>query len=545
MKRFGLPGMVVGLFMLCWLSPGGDGIAFAASDSPPDLVDAIFWDEDPATPGLQQSFLGVESVEKAFNNGRRIEEVQLGLTPGVLGMLALPAQEVWDRMTDDAKALYIINAERQARGLATLGISGLPMTGIESHIDQNAAWYGDYLYDNNLTEFTDPDYLGANSPFSRIDKNPDLGESATYGACHEYLHYAENIAYFAEISANGPPPLPLPLERAIYNWIYTPRYLQGSTSWDQRRAVLVQSRTLDMPAYEYGYKNNHGESGSEGYLGIYVRIGTRYNAGDPLQNGLYYTGGVVVMDIFDPIGDLAERQTGDRPCHYNPGVGRLAAASFTGLAERHVTELPNDRWVQLTPGGEPGKGEQSVQAIFGDDLPLAGYGTDWIVFAFDPVSNMYTTLSLNDALVPRQAYWVLQRTGSDVMVDMPPSTSEAYVQYCDDAECMEPLPCNSAKGCVVIPLQTSPARDLWQMIGHPSRASIPVDQVQVVTIGGGPCENGCNLNTAALYYVVGDQFWHYDGSGYTAMTTVGPWEGFWVLAKQTSSYTPVLLLPLP
>ncbi len=519
------------------------GSAYAAGGlSPPNPEENCPWDEVADQPGEQQTFLGVVSIERAFNNARRWEEDHFGLPAGTLGTLDMPDQATWDAMTDDAKALFIINDERMDRAGMFPQIIGLPLRGVESHIDAIAAHYGDLLYENNWTGHNHD-----GSPFDRIDREPDIGNRSSGGNCHEFLPRAENLAYFEAASSELAPPIPLPLERAIYNWIYN----DLDSEWGHREAVLLQERSLENPpgSPDDGYKNNRGEVESEGYLGVYVRTGIEY---DPFGYGencfgpsipCLHTGSIVVMNIFDPVADGAENE-----CHYNPVVDRTEAEASLGLANRAITVIPNDQWVQLSIAGEPNSTENTVAAIIGDDIPGL-YSQDWIMYSFNPAGNVYHVLNLNDPLRPGEAYWLLQRTGTEALVDMPGSASDAYAAYCETTDCLQMLPCTSAKGCMAIQLVTTAGQDQWQMIGNSIRATVPLNAMRVVT-DTGACVGGCTLDQAAANSIVQSRFWRYNGTNYqaldTATGTVDNWAGFWVMTMAgADGLNPRLAIPVP
>lgn len=218
-------------------------------------------------------------------------------------------------MSDDAKALFLLNAERTARAGMASGVIGLPFGGVEASIDNIAKTYGDLLHDNDATGH----FYGGTTPFTRISNHPVIGtippSSAptafgTQPACHEFINRAENLAYFMASSTApiGEASVPMPVERAIYNWIYA----DASSSWGHREAALLQD--VDLGNHSgYGFKNNHdGSSQHEGFIGIYRRGSTDYK---PFSSSLPYTYGVVVvMTMFDPVSNATASANG---CTYN------------------------------------------------------------------------------------------------------------------------------------------------------------------------------------------------------------------------------------
>src|ERR671932_163649 len=80
----------------------------ARADSPPTITANIAWDDNPDEPKAQETKASVDDIERAFNNARRGEEQQRGLSANVLGNLDLPTQAAWDALNDSQKALFLI-----------------------------------------------------------------------------------------------------------------------------------------------------------------------------------------------------------------------------------------------------------------------------------------------------------------------------------------------------------------------------------------------------------------------------------------------------
>ena len=303
------------------------------ADSPPNLKHDIKWrDSGKSHP----NYGGVKDVELAYNRARRQEEKQLGLAPGSLGKLDLPPQATWDRMSDDAKALYLVNAERTARAGMKPGVIGLPLAGIESHIDGISKAYGDLLHDRDLMG-----HKHDGTPWDRINRDPVIG-----GDCHEFLSRAENLSFYA-----GTSPIPLPIERSIYSYIYD----DASSHWGHREATLLQDNALGRrangkPRKGYGYKNNHGSKKHEGYMGFYVRSSNDKDNPDnfyePFGHGYHY-GTVVVMNMFDPVADSVTS------CHYDVTLRTEDLPSANGsvkfmAVDDRATTTANDA-VEIAP----------------------------------------------------------------------------------------------------------------------------------------------------------------------------------------------------
>lgn len=269
------------------------GINPAYALSPPNITTDISWGTKAGENGI--GYVGVAHIMAAFNYARRQEEIQLGLTVNALGNLVLPSQSVWDGISDDAKALFLINAERTARAGMMLGVIGLPLAGIESHVDTVAKNYAQLLHDTDVMDHYEP------SGDKNID-SPSIRLTSSLGAsCKEFLTRSENLANFAAWSS-GPvsaASIPLPVERAVYGWLYD----DAGSNWGHREAVLLQDSPLSAPAsLTSGFKNNHGASTHEGFLGIH-RIGSTDYTPFGLKDGYNAYGVIVVMNIFDPVSD--------------------------------------------------------------------------------------------------------------------------------------------------------------------------------------------------------------------------------------------------
>ncbi|RLB69280.1 MAG: hypothetical protein DRH03_08680, partial [Deltaproteobacteria bacterium] len=111
---------------------------------------------------------GVVDIKSAFDAARQHENSELGIT---LSGIAMPLQVVWDGFSDAEKALWLINAERQDRGL-------LPLTGLESNVGVVAQYYADYLLENDAWGHEED----GRSPWARLAANPAIG------ACHDFLN---------------------------------------------------------------------------------------------------------------------------------------------------------------------------------------------------------------------------------------------------------------------------------------------------------------------------------------------------------------------
>ena len=249
--------------------------------------------------------ISVQDIEDAFNNARATENQLLGSS---LPMLTFPSQTEWDSMSDDEKALWIINRERLDR-------NATPLQAIEGNVDTISEYYADYLIDNNTWGHT----ADGKSPWERLNTNP-LIES-----CHDFLGVAENIAVFVTTTNT----IRLPLERSIYIWMYD----DGECcEWGHRHAILWTS-----------YTNNTGFPATEGFLGIGRSAGGPYQG--PFSKSWNYSE-MVVMNVFDPCTDWDHSDL-VRLQDVLTGLRSLSGDSLT-CSDAIYTDADQDGLVEIT-----------------------------------------------------------------------------------------------------------------------------------------------------------------------------------------------------
>jgi len=127
--------------------------------------------------------------------------------------------------------------------------------------------------------------------------------------------------------------------------------------------------------------------------------------------------------------------------------------------------LANNEWSLISIPADPGS-DGTVASLFGDDLPTTDYGStgQWVMFGLDMATDEYVALVLGDRLSANTGYWILQRTGSSVVVDVPdtlnaPATSAS-------------AGCPEAQQCAQITLGTEAGRRQWNLVGFSSDTSL-------------------------------------------------------------------------
>ncbi|WP_062056792.1 CAP domain-containing protein [Aquimarina longa] len=200
----------------------------------------------------------IQDIQKAFNYGREQESLQLGIS---LPMITLPLSSKWDIMSDNEKALWIINEERIARGVTKF-------SGISEEASEIAGNYAKYLGDNDVFGHSED----GKSPWERLDTNP------TIAACNDGSQVVENLNVAA--SSSGFPKFSV--VKAIYGWIYNDK----SSAWGHRHACLRSD-----------FKDNGGIQNEEGLIGIGKAEVRNYKG--PFSNRWDYVT-IVVYNVFDP-----------------------------------------------------------------------------------------------------------------------------------------------------------------------------------------------------------------------------------------------------
>lgn len=212
--------------------------------------------------------------------------------------------------------------------------------------------------------------------------------------------------------------------------------------------------------------------------------------------------------------------------------------------------IPDNQWIMFSLECEPPSGENDVASLIGDDIaPLfggnvtlgeTGYGTTtWVVYEYVPGSG-YQMLGLNDPMEMGKGYWIIQKAGADVMIDIPRDSHRTPVT--------NPNACTSPKGCYELVLATSPSAVQWNMVGNMFLKPVKVDDLRVVT-DSGVCASGCTLAEAQSNSIVHNQFWTFGGgsSSYTVLgagDTIPARAAFWVAAlDHADGLSPRILVP--
>ncbi|MFT6433744.1 MAG: beta-glucanase (GH16 family) [Candidatus Azotimanducaceae bacterium] len=210
----------------------------------------------------------------------------------------------------------------------------------------------------------------------------------------------------------------------------------------------------------------------------------------------------------------------------------FVCASFLLLSLNAVAApaklIPNNQW-QMVSIPADSSNSPTVGELFGDDLPVSGYGTIWVIYGWNPPTETspgaYYLPLLNQSFTSGRGFWILQRTGTDVWIDVPDSTPAVTLA--------PEVGCASVGGCDNTSLSTHPDHGAWNMVGYNQDLPFEFDQARFV-FGAGRCETGCSLATAAKSpALIAPNPWRYVGPaiGYEAITessVLQPWDAFWL-----------------
>jgi len=181
--------------------------------------------------------------------------------------------------------------------------------------------------------------------------------------------------------------------------------------------------------------------------------------------------------------------------------------------------LPDSKWHQISLPVTPDPAGTTVRDLFGDELNPDDYGNVWGLFSYDPtaVPAAYVDLGIDGVLQKGVAYWMIQKTGSPVTLDI-----SNYVV--------------TASGDFEVALVAG-NNTVWNMVGFPHDAPIDFRRL-IVRTDSGDCADadGCTIDEASQLNIVANQFFSYNGSAYEttestpAAHTLTPWKGYWVAA---------------
>jgi hypothetical protein len=223
-------------------------------------------------PGADIPWAGPETfanIAAAFNNARNVEQAELGWVPALPNLVMPFTEAEWSAMSDDERALWLIQQERAARGHP-------PMDGWESNVAGVAQAYADWMVTNNEWGH----YKDGHNPTWRLEQN------AAINACNDG-GFGENLTIFV-----GGGPRDIPIALSIYMWMYE----DIGFGWGHRHLILASYGGGDACGLGVEGFLGIGHAGGDGYCPPDVAAAAGWNCAD------YPYGENVVMNTFDPCG---------------------------------------------------------------------------------------------------------------------------------------------------------------------------------------------------------------------------------------------------
>ncbi|MDB3935176.1 G8 domain-containing protein [Granulosicoccus sp.] len=218
----------------------------------------------------------------------------------------------------------------------------------------------------------------------------------------------------------------------------------------------------------------------------------------------------------------------------------LSLFFFSTSALAAQITLSDSRWALLTiPANAEG---QTIESLFADDLPIESLGTSWRIFRYDSASQSHSLVSASDTLGSAEGFWMQQRTGADVTIDIPDTLPSGNTVTSDA--------CVSPAGCFLLNLPKSSDERSLVIVGAPFNQPITVSDIRLRS-NETLCEAGCTLKEAVDAGFLSSGMWTYDSGSttYVALSDLAQlqtWHAFRVSTEPTpASIELALLLPSP
>ncbi len=201
-------------------------------------------------------------------------------------------------------------------------------------------------------------------------------------------------------------------------------------------------------------------------------------------------------------------------------------------------QLPNNQLHQI--GMPADVNNATVADIFADDLPAAGYGDVWKLHSYDPNTGTYIQLALSDVIKQGIGYWIIQKTGSTINIDLPANVKETSIQQSSQ--------CSSTSGCYEIIISATD-ENTFNMLAYPFEHSLSSLQRVRIVSASGRCVEGCTLDEATEAKIYHGHFYTYNGIAYEDLNTttgISSWTGMWGKTMENAHGIEVrILFPLP
>ncbi len=197
--------------------------------------------------------------------------------------------------------------------------------------------------------------------------------------------------------------------------------------------------------------------------------------------------------------------------------------------------IQTNQWTQIGRPCEAPAGQNTVAAIFSDDIPST-YDTDWVLYFYNTTTNAYEKLALTDTIEAGKGYWLIS-FNQPAILDMPEDSQEVSLH--SSTQCLY------SAGCYETTLIANPGAVQYQMLSSPSGLSVSGKNLRI----NSGLETGLTLEESKTENILANQLWSYNQTTneYDEIQnqTISPWSGFWVATLPAASNDPALKLLFP
>jgi len=199
--------------------------------------------------------------------------------------------------------------------------------------------------------------------------------------------------------------------------------------------------------------------------------------------------------------------------------------------------LSNRQWEMITIPADPGP-NGTVRNLFADDIQAAyGATEDWVVYRYEPSTDQYVVMGLDDTLLPNTGYWIIQVIADSITVDLPDTLSPIAAS--------DVAGCPAGKQCTTASLASSADIVQWSLVGLSTLDKVSYADTRYQTANPA-CASGCTAAQAEQNNLVSSAAYRWNQTGYVAMAAsdqIQPWDGVW-LKVLPGANAPVWVLPI-
>ena len=213
-------------------------------------------------------------------------------------------------------------------------------------------------------------------------------------------------------------------------------------------------------------------------------------------------------------------------------VGDIAILDRASDCAAGVKQIPPLSWTLLTLPCQPPELLNSLRNVFASNIK-GQFGTDWIIYQFNPESGAYKVADPESVITPGVGYWFVHANTEPVLLEMPIGSTAFPPGRVAGL-------CDSEHGCISADLSNLATISRWSMVGVPSDVNVELSNPLIFADTGSCAQReGCTISNADLSgeTLLDSVVYTHDGSdsfpGYTALTLGQPgeltaWNGFWL-----------------